>query len=222
MNLMDYVRIFLRRWWIIALLMILCMASAFLFSKVQTPVYRATQKILLQPSRIDLGLAEATTRLLRSYVQFLDSNDRALEVIDALQLDMIPGELRSHVTVNSEESRLLITIDVDLPDGNLARDIARQWGEQFILWRNESNQRIRYEDRIHAELLDASDNTYSQLQPNTAVNVAAGGVLGFLLGGVIVFALEYLESNVIQRRDDVLRVLEVPVLAAIPSEEKRS
>jgi capsular polysaccharide biosynthesis protein len=219
MNLMEYVQIVLRRWWIIVLLMILTMGSAFLLSRAQTPVYRATQKILLQPSRIDLGLAEATTRLIRSYVEFLDSNDRAREVIDALQLDMLPGDLRSNVTINTEESRLLITIDVDLPDGNLARDIARQWGEQFILWRDEENQRIRYEDRIRATLLDAVDNTYSQLRPNTTINVLAGAVLGCLLGGVIVFVLEYLESNIIRRREDVVWALEIPVLGSIPSEE---
>ena len=219
MNLMEYARIIIRRWWIIILLMILTVASAFLFSRVQTPVYRATQKILLQPSRIDLGLAEATTRLIRSYEEFLDSNDRAREVIDILQLDMVPGELRRHVTVDTDESRLLITVDVDLPDGDLARTIARQWGEQFVLWRNEENQRIRYEDRIRANLLDAVDNTYSQIRPNTVVNVLAGGVLGFLLGGVIVFVLEYLESNIIRRREDVARALGVPVLGAIPPED---
>ncbi len=220
MNLMEYVRIITRRLWIIVLLMALTMAAAFVLSRLQTPVYRATQKILMQPSRIDFGLAEATTRLMRSYVVFLDSDDRAREVIDALKLDMTPGELRQHVTVDTDESRLLITIDVDLPDGNLANDVARQWGNLFIEWRNEENQRTRYEDRIRASLVDYP--TYSQIVPRTAVNVAAGAVLGLILGGVIVFVLEYFESNIIRRRDDVLRSLDVPVLGTIPAEETRS
>lgn len=220
MNLMDYVRIIVRRFWIIVLLMALTMAAAYAFSRIQTPVYRATQKILLQPSRIDYGLAEATTRLMRSYVVYLDSDDRAREVIDALQLDMVPGALRENVTVDTDESRLLITIDVDLPDGEMANQIARQWGSQFIEWRNEENQRTRYEDRISAELVDYP--TYGQIEPKTAVNVAAGGVLGLVLGGLIVFVLEYFESNIIRRRDDVLRSLEIPVLGVIPSDEPRA
>ncbi len=220
MNLMDYVRIIVRRFWIIVLLMALTMAAAYVFSRIQTPVYRATQKILLQPSRIDYGLAEATTRLMRSYVVYLDSDDRAREVIDALQLDMVPGALRENVTVDTDESRLLITIDVDLPDGEMANQIARQWGSQFIEWRNEENQRTRYEDRISAELVDYP--TYGQIEPKTAVNVAAGGVLGLVLGGLIVFVLEYFESNIIRRRDDVLRSLEIPVLGVIPSDEPRA
>lgn len=220
MNLMDYVRVLVRRWWIIAALVAFTVASAFVFSRVQTPVYRSTQKILLQPSRIDLGLAEATTRLIRSYVVWLYSNDRAREVIETLQLDMMPGDLLSNVRIDPDESRLLIQIDVDLPDGELANDIARQWGVLFVEWRNEQNQRTRFEDRIQAIRVD--DPVYSQVQPNTAVNVIAGTVLGLLLGGVIVFVLEYLESNIIRHDDDVRRSLDITVLGTIPPEEARS
>lgn len=220
MNLMEYARIILRRLWIIALLMVLTMGAAFAFSKIQTPVYRATQKVLMQPSRIDYGLAEATTRLMRSYVVFLDSDDRAREVIDALKLDMTPGELRSDVTIDTDESQLLITIDVDLPNGELANEIARQWGVQFVEWRDEENQRTLYEDRIRASLVDYP--IYGQIKPKTLINVAAGAVLGLVLGGVIVFVLEYFESNIIRSRSDITRSLETPVLGMIPADDGRS
>jgi capsular polysaccharide biosynthesis protein len=132
----------------------------------------------------------------------------------------VPGELLSHVTINTDESRLLITIDVDLPDGNLANEIARQWGTLFIEWRNEENQRTNYEDRIRANLVDYP--TYGQIRPKVAINVAAGGILGLVLGGVIVFILEYLDSNIIRRRDDITHSLDIPVLGAIPSDDIRS
>jgi capsular polysaccharide biosynthesis protein len=48
------------------------------------------------------------------------------------------------------------------------------------------------------------------------VNALAGGVLGLLLGGVIVFVLEYLESSIVRRREDIERSMDMPVLAAIP------
>ncbi len=220
MNLMDYVRIILRRWWIIVLLVVLCMASAYVFSRMQTPIYRATQTILMKPSRVDYGLAEATTRLMRSYVVYLSSEDRAQQVISDLQLDMVPGALLGNVTVDTEESMLSLTVDVDLPDGELAQRVARRWGELFINWRNEENQRSRYEDRIDAELIDYPN--YAQTKPNTFVNVAVGAALGLLLGGVIVFVLEYLESNVIRHRSDITRSLGVPVLGAIPADDARS
>jgi capsular polysaccharide biosynthesis protein len=220
MNLMEYVRIILRRWWIIALLVVLASASAFLFSQAQTPIYRSTQKVLLQTSRIDYGLAEAATRLIRSYVVYLDSDDRAREVIDNLQLDMVPGALRQNVTIDTDSTRLLITIDVDLPDGELANQIAREWGTLFVEWRTEENQRTDFADRVRATLIDYP--VYGQIRPNKLINTIAGGVLGLILGGVIVFVLEYLESNIIRRRDDITRSLDIPVLGAIPSEDTRA
>ena len=57
---------------------------------------------------------------------------------------------------------------------------------------------------------------YSLDRPKKAINTIAGAVLGLLLGGVIVFVLEYLESSIVRRRDDLERMLEMPVLATIP------
>lgn len=217
MNLLDYVRILWRRGWILLLLAAIAAVSAYVLSTRQQPIYRSTQKVLIQPSRNDLGLAEATIRLLNSYVVYLDSELVARRVIDQLQLDMLPADLKSNVTIAADQLRLTIQIDVDLPDGDLANDVARVWGEQLVQFRNEQNQTVRREDRIDALLPDVP--RYSLLRPRPAINAAAGAVLGLLLGGVLVFALEYLESSVIRRRDDLERVLEMPVLASVPDAE---
>ncbi|MFN8418123.1 MAG: Wzz/FepE/Etk N-terminal domain-containing protein [Anaerolineae bacterium] len=52
MNLADFARILIRRGWIILLVAALTGVSA-LFSKLQTPIYRATQQILVKPARPD-------------------------------------------------------------------------------------------------------------------------------------------------------------------------
>ena len=41
-------------------------------------------------------------------------------------------------------------------------------------------------------------------------------LLGLLVGGVIVFVLEYLESGIVYRRDDLERSANMNVLASIP------
>ena len=51
------------------------------------------------------------------------------------------------------------------------------------------------------------------------VNTLAGGILGVLLGGVAIFVLEYLESNIIRSRQDAERVLGLAVIGAIPAAE---
>ncbi len=214
MNLMDYARILWRRGWILLLLALLAAGGAYYLSRLQTPIYRATQKVLIQPSRNDFGLSQTTINLLYPYVEYLDSELIAEKVINTLKLDMTPGDLKSNVYIAPDQLRLTIQIDVDSTDGELANRIARAWGEELVLWRQQQNQELRREDQINAQLQD--NPRYTLDRPRPLVNAAAGGILGLLLGGVIVFALEYLESSIVRRRDDLERALGVPVLATIP------
>ncbi len=217
MNLIDYGRILFRRGWIMLLLAVIAAGSAYFLSTRQTPIYRSTQRVLIQPSRIDLGVAEASKSLLANHVDWLYSEFRAQEVIDTLQLDMTAGELKSKANIAADALSLSVQIDVDLPDGDLANDVARTWGERLVQYRVEENQRARREDHVNAQLQDVA--RYDLLQPRPTINAAAGAILGLLLGGLIVFVLEYLESSVVRSRDDVERSLDIPVLAAVPDIE---
>lgn len=194
-------------------------SAAFVFSQTQTEVYRASQKVLHSPARNDLGLSETLRTLLRSYVEYLNTDTVAAQVIDNLQLDMQPGELRSNVSINSDPTTLIIQIDVDLEDGPTAAAVATEWGRQLVQWRAQENSELRREDRINAQLLDTA--SYGLHRPNTRVNVLAGAVLGLIIGGGIVFILEIAEANTIRRPEDVERLFDAPLLAAIPANEGR-
>ncbi len=219
MSLIDYGRVLLRRGWIVLLLAALAAVSAYVLSARMQPIYRSTQRVLMQPARADLGLTEASKTLLGNHVAYLDSEFVAQKVIDNLSLDMQASALKDAVTIVPDPNSLSIQIDVDLPNGDLANDVAREWGNLLIQYRNEENQKARREDRIDARLQDVA--RYSLLSPRILINAAAGALLGVLLGGIIVFALEYLESSVVHSRDDVERGLDLPVLAALPDSESR-
>lgn len=221
MNLIDYGRILLRRGWIIILIAAIAGGSAFLFSRSQPREFRATQIVLIQPSRNDLGLAEATTRLLNSYVVYLQSSRIAQQVIDNLRLDMIAGELVGDVTIDSDRNNLTVQIDVELPDCALASSVAQEWGNVLVRYRESENQAVRQEDRVDALLADNA-RCPTSTSPNVPINTAVGAGLGIVLGAVIVFVLEYLESSVVRRREDIERGLEMPVLASIPSNNQGS
>lgn len=217
MNLLEYVRVLMRRGWIIALAVVITAGAAFAFSKAQTVEYRATQKVLLLPARNDLGLSETLRILLRSFVEYLNTDLVANSVIDTLQLDMQAGDLRSNTTINSDPTTLTIQIAVDLPDGPQAAAIATEWGRELVSFRDRENSDLQRQDRIEAQLLDTA--TYGQHRPNTQVNVMAGAVLGLIIGGLVVFVLEYLEANILRRAEDVERLLEIPLLAIVPEAE---
>lgn len=220
MDLSYYVRLLVRRGWIIVLAVIITAGAAYALSKAQTPVYRATQRVLMQPARNDFGLTETLRILLRSWVVYLDTQQNAQEAINRLNLDMTAGDLMRYTTISSDPTQLTVQIDVDMQDGPLAARIAYELGVLLKEYRDQANRDLNRQDRIDAIVLDPA--TYGLYRPRTAVNTMAGGVLGLLLGGAVVFVLEYLESNVVRRQEDVERFLDLPVLAAIPSDNIRS
>lgn len=215
MNLVDYGRILIRRGWIMILLGVITAGAAFLFSRQIEPTYRATQKVLIIPSRSDFGLTEAARQILNSHVQYLDSSLRAAEVIDNLQLDTTPGQLRSNVTIASDQLSLVIQIDADHKDPNEAARIATAWGDLLLEYRNELNQQARREDRIEARLQD--NPVPYKASPNIPINTLVGLIAGIFVGGVIVFVLEYLESSIVRRREDIEKSAGLIVLAAVPN-----
>jgi len=214
MNLLDYGRIFVRRAWIMLLLAILAAGAAFFLAKRQQPIYRSIQTVLIQPARSDNGLTISSKELLSNYSLYLDSTYTAAKVIDQLQLDMTPSALKGAVTIVPDQLTLSIKISVDLPDGEMANRVAKAWGQQLVQFRNAENQKVQRADQVNALLQD--DPTYSLNRPLPSVNTAAGAVLGIIIGAIIIFILEYLESSVIRRREDLERVMDIAVLATIP------
>jgi capsular polysaccharide biosynthesis protein len=218
MNLFDYGRILIRRAWIVVLAVVLVSGAAYGFSRTQAVEYKATQKVAILPARNDLGLVETLRSVMQNYVEYLYTNLRADEVIRRNQFDMTAGDLRSHATINSDPTTMIIQIDVELEDPQMAQDAALTWGQLLVEFRNERNSDLRQEDRIEAELLDAP--IAGQSKPNTRTNVLAGAIMGLLLGGIVIFVSEFLEAGILRSGDDLKRWVNIPVLAAIPSETR--
>ena len=216
MALTDYLRLLRRRGWIILLMAALVAASALVFSRLQTPVYKSTIYLLVKTSRTDFGLTQSAKQLLRSYVAWLHTGKNAEIVINdpELQLDRTADSLKNDVTISSDDSRFIIQIDVKDPDPKTANKIAEKWAALFVQWRISENADARREDWVTAEVLDAP--VISRYRPQTTVNTLAGAILGGLLGGVSIFVLEYIESSVIRSPQDIERVLGLSVLGAIP------
>jgi len=212
----DYIRILRQKGWLIILLALLTAAAAFAFSKIQTPIYESNLRLLVQPARTDFGQAQAAQQLLRGYVQWLRSSYRAAAVINELSLDMTPGQLLSDVEVASDDSSFVIRLNVENSDPDLANDIARTWGNIFIQWRIDDNATQRKEDRVDVEFID--DPQAGLAQPKTMINVAAGFIFGMLVGIIVIFAWEWVESGVVRRSEDVEKYLDIPVIGTIPGE----
>lgn len=217
MSLTEYVRILVRRGWIMVLLALLVGGGAWFITRDDTPVYQASYRILVQPSRPDLSLTNSTISLLESLRVYLDSELRAAEIIDELQLDMTPGQLLANTATQADQFRFTVQIEVEDTDPEVAKAIAAAWGEKLIAYREELNAGLRREDRVDTRPVD--NPTAGQIAPQPRIVGVAGAILGLIVGGVVIFVLEYIESSVVYRREDLERNFELDVLASIPGYE---
>ena len=214
MDLKDYIRIIRQRGWILLVLAVITAGSAFAYSRMQPTEYESTVKILVSPSRTDFGLTQTVKLLLRNYTQWMSSTKRAQVVIDELGLDMTPDQLLGQVGISADESSFIIQLEVKNSNLDNANDIARTWGNLLIQWVDANNAQLRKEDRINVELVD--DPRLSGVSPNVRINTLAGGVFGALVGVIVIFLLEWIDSGILRRKEDVEKYLDIPVIGSIP------
>jgi capsular polysaccharide biosynthesis protein len=217
MQLQDYARVLLKRGWIIIVIAIIGAASAYGFSKLQTPIYSSTVTLSAVPARpSDYGQTLAIKNLLRNYVQQMQSPAITQQVIDKQQLDMTPEKFVSLLNFNADESTLTISIESRHPIPAVAAKMAQTLSDVFIATHNQENLQVDQQDRI---LVKPLRNATSPIifSPKTSINTLAGAILGALIGVIIIFALEWIESDIVRTAEDVERHIGVTVLGAIPT-----
>ena len=220
MELSDFLRILRQRGWIIVLTAVLTAAAAFGYSAMQSQIWESKLNLLVRPARTDFGQTQAVVELLGSYEAWLNSSYRAQEVIDLLELDLTADELLGDVAFASDNLQRTVTISVKNTQHPVASDIAMAWGNLLIQDQQVENDQNRQEDRI---AITFQDNPKVSIDsPKTNINTAAGAVFGAVLGIMIIFLLEWLESGVMRRTQDVERYLDIPVIGSIPNNRWRN
>jgi capsular polysaccharide biosynthesis protein len=216
LRLRDYLRILLKRGWIIIVIAVIASASAFGFSRLQQPVYRSTIYLNVYPARLDWGLQQVIQSLMRNYAGVISSRDTAMEVINRLQLDITPDQLRSKLTVVPIQTDFLLEIDADDYDPLIARDIAQTTAEVFVERITVSMLEQAQTDRVQVSIRDNA-LPGGLHKPNWKINTLAGGLFGVIAGVLVVFLLEWLEADVIRTSQDMERYTSLTVLGVVPN-----
>ncbi len=218
MEFREYWIIARRRGWIILLVAGVAAIAALGVSQVMPETYKATIKLSVNPARADWGLNQATKDLLRNYVLNIKTHGMTQKAIDEAQLDMTTDQFLANLDVSDDAANLSITIEAVSREPEVARLMAQKLADVFVedrvQWNNEQDKR----DRIYVEKVD--DIRHVPLaSPNTKLNMLAGAVFGAIIGGVIVFFLEWLGADILRTSADVETAVGVTVLGAIPAEE---
>ena len=217
MELREYFRILSKRGWIIVLCVVIVATSAFVFSRIQRPVYRSTVYLNVMPARLDYGLQQVVRGVMRNYAGTISSRPNAQEVINRLQLDITPDQFLEKITVSPNEADFVLQINADDYDPLIARDIAQTSAEVFVEQIDKYMLDQDKQDRVSVTIRDYA-LPGSLHKPKWKINVIAGAGFGVIIGIGIVFILEWLASEIIRKPEDIEQQMDLAVLGVIPSQ----
>jgi capsular polysaccharide biosynthesis protein len=128
---------------------------------------------------------------------------------------MSNDSLLAKVTTSADEATFGIQIDARDHYTKTASDIARTFAQVFKEEQDTWNQQQDKRDQVHVYMWNEA--RVSLFRPRTKINTLAGGIFGLMLGVVIAFFLEWLESDIVRTAEDVERHVGVAVLGSIPT-----
>jgi capsular polysaccharide biosynthesis protein len=216
MQLSDYLTVLRRRWWAILLVAVAAAVGAYVFSKLQTPVFRSEASYLVVPNRADNGLSIVLQNNMDSYKVMALAPIQLDQISQQLKLDRDADWLLGYVRIQSQTDTRLMIVQADYPnDPAIAQKLADAVGNNMVALVSSLNQGIEGTDRISMRVNQPARSA-TRYRPQTRINVLAGAVLGVILGLLLAFALEALDDS-LKSAADVERYVGLTTLGTIPT-----
>jgi succinoglycan biosynthesis transport protein ExoP len=137
-ELRDYLMVFRRQWWLIALLALIGVAAATAWTLQQTPIYRGTSSVLVQP--VSINRFQGTQRLDQQ-VNINNEKEVALSSAVAVMAGKFlhspapPNELLHHVSVDMPANSQVLEISYSDPVARTAQRGADSFARAYIEYR---------------------------------------------------------------------------------------
>lgn len=217
MQLTDYITILRRRWWVILLAAAVAAVAAYGFSKLQEPMFRAEAYYSVQPSRLDASLAQVMVSSMSNIRDNALAKSQLDKVSGQLQLDrsadwLLDGVVSMQALPNDQ--RMIVRVDYP-NDPDMAVKLANAVGQNMIAIQTNRNAQTDGTDRIYITVQDNA-RYIGLVKPTTRINVAAGFLLGLIVGLLLAFLLEALDNS-LKTTQDVERYVGLTTLGAIPN-----
>jgi diguanylate cyclase (GGDEF)-like protein len=189
-----YLRILLKKWWIVIPTFLVTFTAGIVFAYTKTPVYSATTTYVVVPSSSFSNVKDFSSGLdmlgRRTEIANTFSEIASSRKIKKLAFSSLSLESDTDYTVNSEllAGTNIIEITVDGPDALIARDLANTIGttmEEYVQGLYEIFTLI---------LLDEATTPRSPISPRRSLDLALAAVFGLVLGGGLAFLSEYLAT----------------------------
>lgn len=218
-NLIELLRLYLRRWWVLLLGVLAgALAAAVITEFFITPMYVSASSLYIMntdettaSAETDVNLSTIMVRkeLVQTYAELLTSNVFLKKVVAESGLDYTHEELLGMLSMTSKNNTEILVVGVESENPQhayiLAQVIANLADEQVSSVVNGGSVKI----------LDEPEYPEACSTPNVANNIKIGMLAGLILSMVTVF-LVYVLDKKIKSSEQLAQMFNIPVLGEIP------
>lgn len=208
----------LREWkkklWLILLMMILCGGAAGAFSKyILIPQYRSTAMMYIvskETTLTSLADLQIGSQLTQDYKIIVTSRPVLQKVIDEMKLPLEYEELKQKITIENPSNTRILTITAE--DSNPWR--AKETADLVAKTSAEYIGDIM--EMVPPKIIEEGVVATRKSSPSNGKNAVLGAVAGALLACGSV-AIKVILNDSVQTEDDVMKYLSLNVLASVPA-----
>lgn len=215
-DLRELFRMFLKRWWVLAVCAVVCAVAAGLWTYYMiVPVYEANTTLYIGRNADEQSGQLANdlyigTMVITDYREIAKSRIVASEVIKELGLsNYSTNQMAGKINVSQKNDTRVIQISVQDVNPKMAMDITNKVAEVF----QKKVVEIMHID--NAQIIDTAELPKAPISPDKRRNVILAFVIGLAIGAGIVFLIEFLDDT-IKTQEDVKKYIDLPVVGNIP------
>lgn len=217
-DLREYFSIIKKKWYIIAILCVICVAASSVYSFfIAKPVYQAETTLIVKTEKaegsqtVSGDQVSVSQKLAVTYGKVIKSRTVLENVIKNLNLKETYGELSGKISVSTVSDTQIIKISVKDTNNANAAKIANEIPKVF------TKEAIRIADANGVEVIDKAKIPIDPVAPNKKMNIAIAGVLGIMVGVFSIFMIEFLD-NKMRNPQDIEKELGLTLLGVVPKE----
>jgi capsular exopolysaccharide synthesis family protein len=220
LDLRDYFRILVKRWRLLLIPTLLCVAAGVGTTVAATPIYQASAQLFIsvQAGTDVTSLAQGNSfsqGRVPSYAEIVTSPSVTRAVVDQLKLDITPEQLAGQITAEVPPSTVLINLSVTDTQAKRAADIANAVAKRFATVVEELERPVGTgRTPVKLSVTQPARSPDSPVAPKPAQNISLAFLLGLSLGVGLAVLRESLDTSV-KSTDDLARAAGVPALGAI-------
>lgn len=218
-NIMDLIKLYMKRWWCLLLAVIIGGTIAGVFTKAFiTPMYTSYCTLYTENStdvanrnvtEVNLSTVMVRKELVATYAEILSSNTFLRKVAEQSNLDYTAQDILRMLSMTNKNETEILVISITTANPKHSYIIAQKIVELAPTFISE------IVEGGNMKLLDVPEYSNEPSSPNFVTNVQLGMIVGLLISLIIIFVIEMFDNKV-KSADAITEAFHYPILGEVP------